>query len=425
MRPEQFSTPPETGGVTVDAFAQAAEQAAGAGARLRRDDSGDAPPPLRRVSLAEAARWRLGMSPAQLRAALAKTPALPRERPAEGGLPRGFDPSDLPALEAALAPARRLARPEGAAAKTLAVSNFKGGVGKTSLAAHLAICAAMDGLKVLMVDLDSQGSLSGLLGGAAQDEWDTAWTLLARDYARTRRAAGLELDEDLSRAAEADPKALIRPTSWPGLDLIPAQLDLYWAEFQAPVWRMSLPAWRIWEGLQAGLADAAEGYDLIVLDTPPALGHLTVNALAAADLLLVPFGASFLEIDSTGRFFDMLHATFASIEAAEGVRFEWDAVRCVLTRYDAAQQAELAALAEGWFGPLMARVRLEATALAQQAGEQAAPIHAADPADFNPATYRRGRAAFEAVWTEMRPLVEAAWARDLAELEGGFACETS
>ncbi|MEM6744144.1 MAG: AAA family ATPase [Pseudomonadota bacterium] len=423
MRPEQFPNPPETEGVTVDAFAQAAAQAAEAGARLRGGE--DVPPPLRRISLTEAARWRLGLTPTELRRALSENPALPRERPAENGLSRGFDPSDLAHLEAALAPSRRLKRPENALRKTLAVSNFKGGVGKTSVAAHLAICAAMDGLKILMVDLDSQGSLSGLFGGAAQDEWDTAWTLLARDYARTRQAAGLELDEDLAKAAAADPKALIQKTSWPDLDLIPAQLDLYWAEFQAPVWRMSLPAWRIWEGLEAGLAEAAEGYDLVVLDTPPALGHLTVNALAAADLLLVPFGASFLEIDSTGRFFDMLHATFASIEAAEGVRFEWDAVRCLLTRYDAAQQAELAALAEGWFGPLMARTRLDATALAQQAGEQAAPIHAADPADFNPATYRRGRAAFEAVWAEIRPLIETAWTRDGAEKETGFACETS
>ena len=75
-------------------------------------------------------------------------------------------------------------------------------------------------------------------------------------------------------------------------------------------------------------------YDLIFLDTPPALGYLTINGLAAADLLLVPVGASFLEFDSTGRFFDMLHATFASIEEGENIAaralglpetaFEWD-----------------------------------------------------------------------------------------------------
>ncbi len=51
-------------------------------------------------------------------------------------------------------------------------------------------------------------------------------------------------------------------------------------------------------------------YDLVILDTPPALGYLTINGLTASDILLVPLGASFLEFDSTGRFFDMLHSTF-------------------------------------------------------------------------------------------------------------------
>jgi chromosome partitioning protein len=85
-------------------------------------------------------------------------------------------------------------------------------------------------------------------------------------------------------------------------------------------------------------------YDLVFIDTPPALGYLTINGLAAADILLVPVGASFLEFDSTGRFFDMLHTTFNSIEDGENLAaralgrpvmsFQWDAVRGVVTRYD-------------------------------------------------------------------------------------------
>jgi len=61
-------------------------------------------------------------------------------------------------------------------------------------------------------------------------------------------------------------------------------------------------------------------YDVVILDTPPALGYLTINALAAADILLVPLGASFLEFDSTGRFFDMLYSTFASIDRGKTCR---------------------------------------------------------------------------------------------------------
>ena len=114
---------------------------------------------------------------------------------------------------------------------------------------------------------------------------------------------------------------MIQKTHWPNIDLIGAQLNLYWAEFQIPVWRMALRGWKLWDALANALArdGVLEAYDLVFLDTPPALGYLTINGLTAADILLVPLGASFLEFDSTGRFFDMLHSTFASIEDGENL----------------------------------------------------------------------------------------------------------
>ena len=130
-----------------------------------------------------------------------------------------------------------------------------------------------------------------------------------------------------------------RPTHWPNIDLVGAQLNLYWAEFQIPVWRMASRGWKLWDALTE---------------------TLVADGLAAADILLVPFGASFLEFDSTGRFFDMLYSTFASIEEGENLaaralgrdelHFEWDAVRAVMTRYDASQQAELAGLIQSYLG---------------------------------------------------------------------------
>merc|ERR1711960_60356 len=125
-------------------------------------------------------------------------------------------------------------------------------------------------------------------------------------------------------------------------------------------------------------------YDLVFIDTPPALGYLTINGLAA-DILLVPLGASFLEFDSTGRFFDMLHSTFASIEEGENIaaralgreelRFEWDAVRAVITRYDGAQQGEMAALIQAYLGRTLSPHRQDFTALIGQAGEQVSGIY--------------------------------------------------
>ena len=95
---------------------------------------------------------------------------------------------------------------------------------------------------------------------------------------------------------------VIQKTHWPNIDLVGAQLDLYWAEFQVPVWRMQARSWKLWDALSERLeADGVlDEYDLVVLDTPPALGYLTINALAAADILLVPTGASFLEFEIHG-----------------------------------------------------------------------------------------------------------------------------
>ena len=95
-------------------------------------------------------------------------------------------------------------RPEGLPAKIAAVANFKGGVGKTSTAAHLAMSAALDGYRVLVIDLDSQGSMTSIFGGQVEDEWQTVFPLLARHYAeppaaREPAAAGPGRGADAAR----------------------------------------------------------------------------------------------------------------------------------------------------------------------------------------------------------------------------------
>jgi cellulose biosynthesis protein BcsQ len=325
-------------------------------------------------------------------------------------------------------------RPAGLPAKVVTVANFKGGVGKTSTAAHLAMSAALDGYRVLVVDLDSQGSMTSIFGARVEDEWGTVFPLLARHYARhlqgenrARAARGealLPLDAVLDEALKARGDSLVRRTHWPNIDLIGAQLNLYWAEFQIPVWRMAARGWKLWDALGDALAEEGllDAYDLVFLDTPPALGYLSINGLAAADILLVPVGASFLEFDSTGRFFDMLHATFASIEDGENLAaralgrpetaFEWDAVQAVVTRYDGAQQAEMAALMQACMGRTLLPERQGFTALIGQAGEQVAGLYEADYRDFNRETYIRGRETFDATYAAFKRLLYGVWKRD-------------
>ena len=395
---------------------------------------------LRRFSTWEITRYLIPVATGHFRRVLKNNPDLPQGLSETEGGAKWFTLDEVLRLRAHFGQEGSKAkeylpyRPAGQPAKMVAVANFKGGVGKTSTTAHLAMSAALDGYRVLVVDLDSQGSMTSIFGGKVEDEWQTVFPLLARHYAGHQRIENqrrldrgdspVPLDDTLSDALEVHSNSLIQETHWPNIDLIGAQLNLYWAEFQIPVWRMSGRGWKLWDALTDTFeADGVlDRYDVIFIDTPPALGYLTINGLAAADILLVPLGASFLEFDSTGRFFDMLHATFGSIEEAENMaaralgraelNFEWDAVRAVVTRFDGAQQAELAALMQAYLGNTLSPHRQDFTALIGQANEQVQGIYEADYRDFNRETYVRGRETFDATYAAFKQLLIGAWRRD-------------
>ena len=395
---------------------------------------------LRLFSTWEITKYLIPVAPAHFRRVLRQNADLPQGQSETTGGAKWFTLDEVLRLRAFFAAEGAKGRdylpyrPAGLPAKVMAVANFKGGVGKTSTAAHIAMSAALDGYKVLVIDLDSQGSMTSIFGGRVEDEWQTVFPLLARHYGEHLRSENqsrldrgespLPLEDTALQAMEKTASDIAQKTHWPNIDLIGAQLDLYWAEFQVPVWRMQARSWKLWDALGERLeADGMlERYDLVILDTPPALGYLTINALAAADIILVPTGASFLEFESTGRFFDMLHATFASIEDGEniaaralgrpGLSFEWDAVRAIVTRYDGAQQAEFAALMQAYLGTVLSPYRQDFTALVGQAGEQVAGIYEADYRDFNRETYMRGRTAFDETWAAVKRLLIGAWRRD-------------
>ncbi len=405
---------------------------------------------LRPFSTWEITKYLIPVGAAHFRRVLRQNPSLPQGRSESDGGAKWFTLDEVLRLRAHFGAEGSKTKeylpykPKGAQAKIVAVANFKGGVGKTSTAAHLAMSAALDGYKVLVVDLDSQGSMTSIFGGKVDDEWTTVFPLLVRHYGLALRAENQRrvdrgeppqpLDETLTDALETKTSDVIQSTHWPNIDLIGAQLNLYWAEFQIPVWRMATRGWKLWDALtdmfeQDGVMSE---YDIIFVDTPPALGYLTINGLAAADILLVPFGASFLEFDSTGRFFDMLHSTFASIEEGENMaaraigraemRFEWDAVRAVLTRYDGAQQAEMAGLIQAYMGDALSPHRQDFTALIGQAGEQVQGIYEADYRDFNRETYARGRATFDETYAGFKRLLLGIWRREeLAEAASAAA----
>ncbi|TCM75875.1 AAA family ATPase [Rhodovulum steppense] len=440
--------PPPTGTAGLQAIAEACARGRADLAGRGLDETGARR--LRPFSTWEITRYLIPVAPAHFRRVLRENPDLPQGVSETGGGAKWFSLDEVLRLRAHFGAAGSKAkeylpyRPQGLPAKVVAVANFKGGVGKTSTCAHLAMSAALDGYKVLVVDLDSQGSMTSIFGARVADEWETVFPLLARHYAEHLRAenqrrldrgeAPLPLDETLTEAIGMGPGDVIRKTHWPNIDLIGAQLNLYWSEFQIPVWRMNARSWKLWDALSEALTRGGvlDRYDLVFLDTPPALGYLTINGLTAADILLVPVGASFVEFDSTGRFFDMLHATFSSIEEGENIAaralgreelaFEWDAVQAIVTRFDAAQQAEMAALMQAYMGRTLSPYRQDFTALIGQAGESVNGIYEADYRDFNRDTYARGRATFDETYAAFKRLLLGIWRRE-ERARAGLAAE--
>jgi len=157
--------------------------------------------------------------------------------------------------------------------RILAVANQKGGVGKTTTAINLATALAANGERVLLIDLDPQGNASTGLG-----------------ISRTDRATGSYrlITDDLPLLAA------IRPTFIPNLSLITAEADLAGAEIELV--GLDRREYRLRDAL-APLRSGSALYDFVLIDCPPSLGLLTLNALVAADAVLVPLQCEFYALE--------------------------------------------------------------------------------------------------------------------------------
>ena len=160
--------------------------------------------------------------------------------------------------------------------------NFKGGSSKSTSTIHLAHYFALHGYRVLAIDLDPQGSLTSMCGISPEIEFD-----------------GLTIYDAIRYDNPAPMQDVIIPTYFPALSLAPSRLLL--SEFETESAVHSNPDQPFFTRIGRALAQVEDQYDIVLMDSPPQLGFLTIAGMAAATSLIVPLTPSMLDVSSTGR----------------------------------------------------------------------------------------------------------------------------
>lgn len=272
-------------------------------------------------------------------------------------------------------------RPDGVKGKKIAIGNFKGGVSKTTTAMTLAQGLSLFGRRVLLIDLDPQASLSALNGILADSEVTDEQTVLPLIYGDV---------DNLSYA--------VQPTYWDGIDLIPASAALFGAEFYLPFKQSKEQKFQFWNVLNKGIEPLLESYDVVIIDTPPALSYLTINAFMAADGLIVPTPPSALDYASSTQFWSLFSDLSESMqEVAPELDKNFDFINVLLAKVDHSQAATH--IVRDWINKTYERlvlpVEIPTTAVTQTAAAEFGTVYDISKYQGSLKTYQRAREAYD------------------------------
>jgi len=241
--------------------------------------------------------------------------------------------------------------------RVLAVANQKGGVGKTTTSVNLGAALAELGFRVLVIDLDPQGNATTGLGIDARNFELSMYDVLMRDCSL----------EDC-----------VEPTSMKNLFVAPATIALAGAEIEL------VPAFSRELKLKRAIESVIDDFDYVLIDCPPSLGLITVNALAAATEVLVPIQCEYYALEGLSQLMRNVHLVASNLNP------RLDISTIVLTMYDARTKLadQVATEVREHFGPKVCRIVIPRTVRLSEAPSFGQPITAFDPASRGAIAYR-------------------------------------
>ena len=276
----------------------------------------------------------------------------------------------------------------------LAVQNFKGGVGKSTIVSHLAQYFALKGYRVCVIDCDSQASSTAIFGMNpdvdVDEEEDTLYPFLRHGGPKSLHYA-------------------LRATYWPGIALIPANLGLYDAEYEFAA-RMAREPTFILDRLRDGIASISDQFDVVLLDPPPALGMISLSVLRAANALLIPAPPSNIDFASTAHFLKMMEATLTELSKFGGER-SYSFVKILASKMNDQKSAHVAIkrMMDAVFPQDMLQSVLKDSAEIDNATANLSTVYELTGPSTRTETHKRCRAYLDAVGREIETLARKTW----------------
>ncbi len=281
--------------------------------------------------------------------------------------------------------------PETDEALVVAIQNFKGGVGKSTVSAHLAQYLGLAGYRVLVVDCDPQGSTTSLFG-------------INPDY---------DLDEDGTLypffVGERDSiKYAVRETYWDQISIVPSNLSLYNAEyFIAAKARGNAD---MFDKLRRGIDGVKHDYDVIVIDPPPALGMISLSVLRAANALIVPCRPATIDFGSTAHFFTMLIEALETLEEV-GMESSYQFLKVLVNDMDEGKSAHarITGMMQQVYGSHMLSTVMKDSAEIDNACGRLMTVYELEGPITSREVHKRAKVYLDSVNREIETLIRKTW----------------